>query len=234
MPETVPSYTASARPPVLPPSGAATAPLPEPTIKPKVNGEDLRPTRLPTPSWAVLLQRFYARRGLPLPRIEPLKPEGVPPPYHKLLVHSADLTPTLERFYERRLGLTVLRRETEGEEYLREVVLKLADGGQFVSYGVIRICLGHLPGPARERVLQEQRPMGNILRSEGIPHLSWPQAFFRIHSDSHISLLLGLPQVCALYGRRNVLLDGARRLLAEVIEILAPVEPDQPGAGSVK
>ena len=34
---------------------------------------------------------------------------------------------------------------------------------------------------------------------------------------------LGLHNAGLLYGRRNVLLDGSRRLLAEVIEVLAPV-----------
>jgi chorismate-pyruvate lyase len=165
---------------------------------------------------------------LPLPQIEQLNGDALPEPYRNLLVHSADMTPTLEDFYQRRLALTVLSREVMSEEYLREVVLKLADDGQAVEYGVIRICLGHLPGPARQRVLQEQRPMGNILQSEGIPHISWPQAFFRVLSDSHTSAVLRLPEPCELYGRRNVLLDGSRRLLAEVIEILAPVEADQP------
>ena len=33
-----------------------------------------------------------------------------------------------------------------------------------------------------------------------------------------------------LYGRRNVLLDGSRRLLAEVIEVLAPAAKVQVGA----
>jgi hypothetical protein len=33
-----------------------------------------------------------------------------------------------------------------------------------------------------------------------------------------------------LYGRRNVLLDGSRRLLAEVIEVLAPAAKVQAGA----
>ena len=34
-----------------------------------------------------------------------------------------------------------------------------------------------------------------------------------------------------LYGRRNVLLDGSRRLLAEVIEVLAPVAKPVMAAG---
>jgi chorismate-pyruvate lyase len=227
MREVVPSGTILEQPRVSPRSSDASK-LPG-ELKPlgKVNGEEPRGRRWCTPSWAVLLQRFYARMGMPLPRIEQLKGVEVPEPYRKLLVHSSDMTPTLEDFYRLPLGLTVLSREIASEEYLREVVLKLAGGGPPVSYGVIRICLGHLPAPARERVLQEQRPMGNILRSEGIPHISWPQAFFRAQSDAHTSVVLGLRASCDLYGRRNVLLDGSRRLLAEVIEILAPVAPDQ-------
>lgn len=201
-----------------------------------------------TPSWAFLLEKFYARIGRPLPRLEQLAEEEVPQPFKSLLVHSSDMTPTLEAFYRRPLELTVLSRELEGESYLREVVLKIADviapariqgltpppdarngtpcagdHSRPVEYGVIRICLSHFPPVARRRVLEEQRPLGSILHSEGIPHISWPQAFFRAGSEPHTSMVLGLGQPCELYGRRNVLLDGTRRLLAEVIEILAPV-----------
>jgi chorismate-pyruvate lyase len=180
------------------------------------------PEHLP-PSTA-LLERFYARTGLPLPRLELLRGDEVPSPYQELLVHSADMTPTLEAFWQRPLGLTVLRRVREGESYLREVVLKVALEGWPVEYGAIRIHLSHFPPRARRLVLEEQRPLGKILEVEAVAHLSWPQAFFRVQSDAHMSDVLHLAEPCALYGRRNVLLDGNRRLLAEVIEILAPVE----------
>jgi chorismate-pyruvate lyase len=166
--------------------------------------------------------------GLPVPRILQLKGDEVPEPYRQLLVHSKDMTPTLQGFYQQPIGLTVLSREIEQEEYLREVVLKVGDNGKTVEYGVIRICLGHFPARARQRVLEERQPLGGILLSEGIPHISWPQAFFRVQSDVHTETVLGLTMPCVLYGRRNVLLDGTRRLLAEVIEILAPVADGRP------
>ena len=72
-------------------------------------------------------------------------------------------------------------------------------------------------------MLEEQRPLGNILHTENIAHLSWPQAFFSIEADSHLTSVLRLAQPGVLYGRRNVLLDASRSLLADVIEILAPV-----------
>jgi hypothetical protein len=39
--------------------------------------------------------------------------------------------------------------------------------------------------------------------------------------------VLNLKQPCALYGRRNILLDISRRLLADVLEVLAPVDNTQ-------
>jgi len=176
------------------------------------------------PAWAALLDRFYMLAGLPLPVLTRLRPEELPQPYNRLLVHSADMTPTLESFYGRPLGLTVMSREPEEDAYLREVVLTLAAENRPIEYGAIRIHLNRLPATARRRVLEEQRPLGKILEMEAIPHLSWPQAFFRSESDTRTSAALRLGQTAELYGRRNVLLDGSRHLLAEVIEVLAPVE----------
>ncbi len=188
-----------------------------PGIAPSQSGTHSR-----SPGWAALLERFYAKLGLTLPELQDVQGEQMPEPYKGLLVHSSDMTPTLEAFYRQPMRLTVLSREQQDYSYLREVVLKSSDDARPVAYGVIRICLDHLPPPASLRVLEEQRPLGNILQREAIPHLSWPQAFFRVQSDPHLGHVLYLSQPSALYGRRNVLLDGSRRLLAEVIEILAP------------
>jgi len=182
------------------------------------------------PPWAVLLGRFYERTGLSTPVLRELKGEEVPQPYRALLVHSWDMTPTLERFYGQTLRLRVLSRERQYDSYKREVILWLAEDTRPVEYGVIRIFLDRLPPKARQLVLLEQRPLGDILHGEAIPHLSWPQAFFRLKSDAHAGAALGLRHPGFLYGRRNVLLDGSRRLLAEVIEVLAPAAKVQVGA----
>jgi chorismate-pyruvate lyase len=175
------------------------------------------------PAWAALLERFYDRTGLSLPALRELKAEEVPPPYQGLLVHSSDMTPTLTGFYGQALRLRVLGRERREDSYRREVILWLAEDARPVEYGVIRIYLGRLPPEARRLVLEEQRPLGDILQQEAVPHLSWPKGYFRIRSDAHAGTALGLRRPSFLYGRRNVLLDGSRHLLAEVIEVLAPV-----------
>src|SRR5664280_1818199 len=101
------------------------------------------------PPWAALLGRFYERTGLFLPLLRELKGEEVPQPYRALLVHSSDMTPTLERFYGQTLRLRVLSRERQDDSYKREVILWLAEDTRPVEYGLIRIFLDRLPPTAR-------------------------------------------------------------------------------------
>src|SRR4030095_4759665 len=133
------------------------------------------------------------------------------------------MTLTLETFYRGSLALNVLTRERTEAAYLREVTLNLVGSKKPVEYGAIRIFLDYFPLRARTRVLEEESPLGKILATEGIPHIGWPQAFLRVKSDSHMQEALQLTGETELYGRRNVLLDEHRRMLAEVFEILAPV-----------
>jgi len=174
--------------------------------------------------WAAMLGSFYEKLGLSLPRIVCLGPPELPSPCRRLLAHNDDMTPTLERFYEEPLSLQVHGRDRQGATYLREVVLVLAGRRTPVEYGVICIHLEHFPEPVQTLILAEQHPFGHILETEGIPHLGWPQAFFSIEADARMRRLLHFNEARLLYGRRNVLLDGRRRLLADVIEILAPVQ----------
>jgi hypothetical protein len=177
-----------------------------------------------TPRWAGLMEHFYARAGMPMVKIESLHGEAIPQPYRGLLVHSSDMTPTLEQFHGQRLDLTLLNREIQDTEYLREITLNLRDRSRAVEYGVIRIYLNRFSPKTKELILGERKPLGNILHSEAIAHLGWPQAFFRVQSDAHMQAVLHLKRPSPLYGRRNLLLDGSRHILAEVIEVLAPVD----------
>ena len=177
-----------------------------------------------------MLQRFYEPAGLTVPVLEELKGPEVPQPYRALLVHSSDMTSTLASFYGETPRLRVLTRERRNDSYKREIILWVTEGARPIEYGVIRIHLDRLPPAARQLVLQEERPLGDILNGEAIAFLSWPQAFFRLKSDAHAGAALGLQHPGFLYGRRNVLLDGSRHLLAEVIEVLAPAAKVQVGA----
>ena len=92
-----------------------------------------------------------------------------------------------------------------------------------VEYGVIKIDLSRFDRTALRQILDEQKPLGQILLDGTIAHTSWPQAFLRVTANSHIQAALALPQSAELFGRRNIILDGCRRMLADVIEILPPL-----------
>jgi chorismate-pyruvate lyase len=169
------------------------------------------------------LNEFYARAGLPLPGAVEIGGEEMPKPYRSLLVHACDMTPTLEGFYRQGIHVRVLKRHLYESVFARQVVLALDGEERPVEFGAIKIYLEHFPSRARELILEEKRPLGAILHSQGIEHASCPKAFFHITPDAMISGVLHLTGLNLLYGRRNVLLDSSERTLAEIIEILPPL-----------
>ena len=99
------------------------------------------------------LKEFYTRAKLPLPRIEAIPGEAVPEPYKSLLVHSNDMTPTLEGFHKSEIHLEILSRERRGDFYFREVVLRLNDSEQAVEFGAIKIYVARFPEEAQDLIL---------------------------------------------------------------------------------
>ena len=174
--------------------------------------------------FAFPLDEFYALAKRELPVIEQITGEEVPEPYRELLVHTTDMTPTLEKFHGDRIYLNVISRQTRGDYYFREVILLTQRTRQPVEFGAIKINLALVSSPARRLILEEQEPLGTILNEFKIPHSSRPKAFVRIQADPFIKGALQLSGEQVLYGRRNTLFDAQQRVLAEIVEILPPAE----------
>ena len=166
------------------------------------------------------LDDFYAQARRPLPEIRAVSGADVPEPYRTLLVHEADMTPTLEKFHARPIHLRVINSQHRDGAYYREVVLLLDKTNQAVEFGAIKINLNLFPAPARKAVLEENLPLGHVLAEYRIKHTSRPKAYLRIASDAFINEALGLTGALTLYGRRNTLFDPQHRPLAEIVEIL--------------
>jgi len=171
------------------------------------------------------LDEFYARSGLALPPLDEVDGEAVPEPYKSLLVHERDMTSTLEGFHHGGIHLRVVSRQRRGDDYFREVVLRLDVSERPVEFGAIKIHLVRFPEAARQEILEERFPLGHVLKEHAIPYTSRPQAFLRIASDKLINELLGLHGAHILFGRRNTLLNPAGEPLAEIVEILPPAPP---------
>jgi chorismate-pyruvate lyase len=172
------------------------------------------------------LDMIYAQSGVPLPQVSPVAGEEVPEPYRRLLVHNRDMTPTLEAFHGERIHLRVTRWRLDGEAYWRQVVLTLDESERPVEFGAIIIYLQEFPPDARESILRGYAPLGTILADHDIEHSSRPTGFVRVISDAGMNEALGLREPAVLYGRRNVL-SGHGKKLAEVVEILPPVDLEE-------
>lgn len=170
------------------------------------------------------LSLFYVEAHTPLPRIEAVAPDQVPQPYHRLLVHDDDMTPTLERYYRQPLTLSVLMVHHKETAISRQVTLVTQTSRQPVEFGAIQIELAHFNAETRQAIRACRAPLGAILRDHAIPHRSRPNGFLRVWSDTLMNEALKLVESQNLYGRRNRLLTHDGRTLAQVVEILAPVK----------
>jgi len=133
-----------------------------------------------------------------------------------------DMTPTLEAFYEDAIELQVLGRRRRGNEYWREVLLRLRRSGQPVEFGANRVFLDRFPPEARQAILHEVTPLGHIMRDFHVTHTCQPNAFLGLHADALMGATLQLRGQAELYGRHNRLYDAEGRMLSEVVEILRP------------
>ncbi len=176
------------------------------------------------PSEAYPLIDFYSLRNVPMPAVESIAGEDVPEPYKRLLVHQRDMTPTLEAFYGESIHLNLIRRRQREDVYFREVVLVLDESLEPVEFGAIKINLALFASQAREWILKEYLPLGTILKRFSVTHTSRPTAFLKIQSDELMNSALGLSGSQWLYGRRNALRDPQERALAEIVEVLPPVQ----------
>ena len=166
------------------------------------------------------LKQFYQRRSLAWVEPQPLAPDAVPEPYHQLLVHQKDMTPTLSAHYGDDILITVYHQQRVGYHYSREVVLKLKHSQRKIEWGGIQICLNALPEPTQRLITKAQLPLGFILNDQKVQHRSRPLGFFRMRPDAHIQKVLGASDAPWLYGRRNQLLLADERVIAEIVEIL--------------
>lgn len=168
------------------------------------------------------LRAFAEREGRPLPECIVVDGATVPEPYHRLLVHTGDMTSRLEAFHGDTLRLRVLACERSGDAYSREVLLCTAGSGMPVEYGAIQIDLAVLPESMRAEILKGERPLGGLLNASGMVYRSAPSAFLEVHPDCELLTHFHSTDSTPLYGRCNVLTTGDGCPFAKIVEILPP------------
>lgn len=170
------------------------------------------------------LTDFYASVGAQVPRITVMDGSEMSQPYRRLLVHNNDMTPTLEAYCGQAIHLKPLRVRVTDEALYRQVLLVVNGAEWPIEFGAIRIDLPRFEEEPRRLIVEGYRPLGTILHQHAIQHRSKPSAFFAVEADAVIADAFGIEPSVTLYGRHNTIYNPKGGTLAEVVEILPPLE----------
>jgi chorismate-pyruvate lyase len=165
------------------------------------------------------LDFVYARSGVALPQVKAIDPDSIPLPYRALLVHTIDMTLTLERHFGGRVMLRPLATFTSGPWYFRRVLLAQEYTGRPVEMGAIRIKVGAFSDRIRRQILQNDVPLGRLLRDGGVKYESRPKAFLEITPNPEMMGVFWMREPRTLYGRRTEMIqDGVK--IGDIVEVL--------------
>lgn len=153
-----------------------------------------------------------------------LEGEAMPEPYRGLLVHRADMTHRLQAFVGQPLHLRPLRVHRGEDTLERRVLLVGDDDGRTVEFGAIRIHLGAFAPAARDEIGACHVPLGAILKRHAVEFRCEPRAYFRLRGSEFLHDAFELDVATTLYGRVNRIEDASGVLLADVVEVLPPLD----------
>lgn len=105
---------------------------------------------------------------------------ALPPTFRTLLDHREHMTTTLETFYGETVNLRVLRCHRNGNEYHRQILLTLRDSGTVVEFGIARLDFAYIPPAARDEILAQEAPLGDILIRHEVLRDIEPRWFFQV------------------------------------------------------
>lgn len=167
------------------------------------------------------LEWFY--QDMEIPEFEVVIDVEIPQPQNSLLVNKKDMTSTLEEFHGDKIKIEVLQKQVRKDQLRREVILVTRNTNKVVEYGCIAIHLNQFIPEAQKLIMECEHPLGNILNQYQPEYKSDPSEFIKIKSDSRISRILEIGINNTLYGRCNTLTNPSGESLADVVEIIPPV-----------
>jgi len=158
-----------------------------------------------------------------IPPHEIIAPDLVPVPYQSLLVHPHHMTVTVEQFYGQSVDVEVLTSIREGNDYSRQILLRLQDGSKVVQFGIVRIHLDCCTPEVAEKIVEGKTPLGRILIQHNVLRSIHPTPFLKVMPTAELMGQLEITTSVTLYGRLGLIFCDHRPAI-EVLEILSPVE----------
>ena len=177
-------------------------------------------TRRPAPRDTLYpLNIVYRRAGVEMPAMEIVAPYQIPSPYRSLLVHEDDMTITLERHFGGRVVLRALSTFTSGPWYFRRVLLVQEYSGRPVEMGAIRMKLDAFGPRLKKQILENEIPLGRILRDGAFKYVSHAMAFLAITPNPEMMGVFWMREPKTLYGRRTEIMRNGTKI-GDIVEVL--------------
>lgn len=150
-----------------------------------------------------LLRPFVSRDFVA--ECEVVKPQDVPEPSHRLLVHQKHMTIELERHHGKPVDVQVLRERLEHDSYTRMIGLNLRGTSTVVEWGICRLNLRHLSSHVREEILAKAKPLGAILIEHNVYRRIEPRHYVRFAPGSPVVELFDGYNDAPVYGRLGII-----------------------------
>lgn len=101
-------------------------------------------------------------------RAEHAAQSAVPEPYASLLAHNHHMTVAMEEFHHCTVNVVVLARHLEGDIYTRKILLRKADSGRCVQFGIVRFNFAYVTEAVRDEIIKGELPLGRILINHNV------------------------------------------------------------------
>jgi len=146
----------------------------------------------------------------------------LPQPYRQLLSHNEHMTVTVEAFHSCRITVEVLQSWTDGNFYIREILLRRESDQEIILYGVVRLRLDSLATEPRNAILSESIPLGRVLIDHNVLRNVELVELWQISMGPRLALHFRCPEGTTTFGRTAMIYFDTQPAL-ELIEIVRPV-----------
>jgi chorismate-pyruvate lyase len=176
----------------------------------------------PTPTFDEFAALFPL--GEDIVAVKTIAGDQMPEPYHRLLVHTHHMTVTVERFYEDKVDVKVLKVRRDGDDYARKILLTLKNTGRVVQFGMPRVNLSLLSQIVRDEIVAGGTPLGRVLINNHVLRRIEPIAYLEVTLGPVLAGQFDVPPGTRTYGRTGVIFTNEQPAI-EVLEVLAPIQP---------
>lgn len=148
--------------------------------------------------------------------------DELPPLARKLLVHREHMTVVLEAHFGAPAVLRVLAERRDAQHYARHVLLTVGADARVVEVGVMQMNLDCVSEAVRSEVLDQRRPLGEILIRHDVLRRISPRWYFRFPKGTPIAAAFASGEE-SIFGRVGVIYCDEE----PAIELLEVVKSEQ-------